>query len=680
MDARRPRTTIGGRLRRAGAGVLAVALAGLGLVAGGGPALAAPGHVEDGAIRVENTSIQRVYLDPSMRSQLWTRHSTTFGAYYRTTDREGGTAAGNTGPMVTTASGREMFWASGTFVEQRHGGTGTPADPYWISTTREVAGVMRVTTTNLYADGDDYVQGRISYTNLRQRAEDVQLGYWYDCYFAGSDFGMSAMDATSSSCIASEGAGAMSVVAVSPDPILLGGNYYAVAAAASGYGVTTGCLRADRTTAACDELPALDNSAAVLWRADAVAPGAEVTRAWFVTVGERVEPFADLAVGATVDPPSVQVGDEVTYTLDVRDDGPAASPGTAVDFAIPAGLALTAQSGDGTYDAATGTWTVGDLASGQAAQIRLTARAVSAGTWEASVTRAASPTVLDPSACATGSPESCGAPTTVEVTERAVTATLDAAPRALPADGVSVSTVTLTTGAVTPGQGDADAAVPAGDAPATDAPDAAVPAVDAPSADAPSADAPSADAPAADAPSADAPRAGGVEAADAAGDVTFATDLGELDTPVDHGDGTVTVGLRSAEPGVATVRASVGGTEVGTVRVSFVAADPEPVDPEPVDPEPVDPQPVDPVPTDPQPVDPQPTDPDPAPSPDPTVVAVPGGTTSPSTGNAAPSTASGVLAWTGTPAGVVLLCAASLVVAGGALLVVRGRRRPRGEG
>lgn len=653
MDARRPGTTIGARLRRAGAGVLAVALAGLGLVAGGGAALAAPGSVEDGAIRVENTSIQRVYLDASMRSQLWTRHSTTFGAFYRTRDREGGTAAGNTGPMVTTASGREMLVGLGTFVEQRHGGTGTSADPYWISTTREVAGVMRVTTTNLYADGDDYIQGRISYTNLGESAEDVQLGYWYDCHFAGNDFGMSAMDATSSSCISTEGEGAMSVVAVSPDPILLAGNYYAVAGAAAGYGVTTTCFRDPWTTAACDELPVVDTSAAVLWRSDAVAPGAEVTRAWFVTVSERVEPFADLAVGATVDPPSVQVGDEVTYTLDVRDDGPAASPGTTVDFAIPAGLELTAQSGDGTYDAATGAWTVGDLASGQAAQIRLTARAVSAGTWDAAVTRAASPTVIDPSACTTGSPESCGGTTTVEVTERAVTATLDAAPRTLAADGVSASTVTLTTGAVTPDPVEVDAA---------DAVDAAVPAVDAPATDAPDADVPAGDAPSADAPAADATGAGGVEAADAADDVTFATDLGELDTSVDHGDGTITVGLRSVEPGVATIRASVGGTEVGTVRVSFVAADTEPVDPQPVDP---------------QPVDPEPTDPDPAPSSDPTVVAVPGETAPSSTGNAAPTAASGVLAWTGTPAGAVLLCAASLVVAGGALLVVRGRRRPR---
>ncbi|MEN1974199.1 hypothetical protein, partial [Cellulomonas olei] len=618
MDATRPRTTIRGRLRRAGAGVLAVALAGLGLVAGGGAALAAPGSVEDGAIRVENTSIQRVYLDAAMRSQLWTRHSTRYGAYFYGTERENPTGAGNTGPMVTTASGRVMRAGGGTFVSQEHGGTGTTGDPYRIATTREVPGVMRVTKTDLYVDGDDYVRSTLSYTNLGSTAEDVQLGYWYDCYFAGNDYGTTVMDATSGSCVARNGTGAMSVVAVSPDPVLLGGHYSTVSGAASEYGITSSCVLQDGTRYACDTTPDFDNAVAILWRSDAVAPGAEVTRAWFTTVGERVEPFADLAVGATAEPPSVQVGDEVTYTLDVRDDGPAASPGTTVDFAIPAGLELTAQSGDGTYDAATGTWTVGDLAPGLAAQIRLTARAVSAGTWEASVTRAASPTVLDPSACTAGSPEGCGAPTTVEVTERAVTSTLDAAPRTLAADGVSASTVTLTTGAVTPDPVEADAAVaadaavdaPATDAPATEAPDAVVPAVDAPAVDAPAVDAPPADAPAADATG-----AGGVEAADAADDVTFATDLGELDTPVDHGDGTVTVGLRSVEPGVATVRASVGGTEVGTVRVSFVAADPEPVDPEPVDPQPVDPEPVDP-----EPVDPQPVDPDPAPSPDPTVV------------------------------------------------------------
>ncbi|MEN1974200.1 arabinogalactan endo-1,4-beta-galactosidase, partial [Cellulomonas sp. P4] len=84
-------------------------------------------------------------------------------------------------------------------------------------------------------------------------------------------------------------------------------------------------------------------------------------------------------------------------------------------------------------------------------------------------------------------------------------------------------------------------------------------------------------------------------------------------------------------------------------------------------------------PVDPEPVDPQPVDPDPAPSPDPTVVALPG-ETAPSSTASTPSAASGVLAWTGSPAGVVLLCASALVVAGGALLALRGRRRVRGEG
>ena len=180
MDARRSGTTIGGRLRRAGAGVLAVALAALGLVGGGGAALAAPGSVEVGAIRVENTSIQRVYLDASMRSQLWTRHSTRFGAYFYGTERENPTVAGNTGPMVTTASGRVMRAGYGSLVGQEHGGTGTAADPYRIATTRELPGVMRVTKTDLYVDGDDYVQSTLSYTNLGPAAEDVQLGYWYD--------------------------------------------------------------------------------------------------------------------------------------------------------------------------------------------------------------------------------------------------------------------------------------------------------------------------------------------------------------------------------------------------------------------------------------------------------------------------------------------------------------------
>ena len=72
----------------------------------------------------------------------------------------------------------------------------------------------------------------------------------------------------------------------------------------------------------------------------------------------------------TLSPP---VNSNVTLTAVVSDSG-APATGVAVAFPLPAGLVFVSSSGAGTYDSATGVWTIGAIASGGAHSLQLVAR------------------------------------------------------------------------------------------------------------------------------------------------------------------------------------------------------------------------------------------------------------------------------------------------------------------
>ena len=79
-------------------------------------------------------------------------------------------------------------------------------------------------------------------------------------------------------------------------------------------------------------------------------------------------PSADIWVDKSVDRNIALVGENVTFTVKVTNRGPSAASGVEIDDALPAGLALvSATPSQGTYNPATGVWTVGSLtATGQA--------------------------------------------------------------------------------------------------------------------------------------------------------------------------------------------------------------------------------------------------------------------------------------------------------------------------
>jgi uncharacterized repeat protein (TIGR01451 family) len=80
---------------------------------------------------------------------------------------------------------------------------------------------------------------------------------------------------------------------------------------------------------------------------------------------------ADLSVTKLVSNPTPANGTALFYTLRVTNDGPDTSTNVEVRDIMPVGFDLTSTSGYGTYDEASGTWTLPSIASGQTREIIL---------------------------------------------------------------------------------------------------------------------------------------------------------------------------------------------------------------------------------------------------------------------------------------------------------------------
>ena len=93
--------------------------------------------------------------------------------------------------------------------------------------------------------------------------------------------------------------------------------------------------------------------------------------------GERIA--ADLALTKIVSNPTPSVGDVITYTLTLTNNGPSTATGTTVSEAIPAGLTFqSATPSAGTsFNSAARTWTVPTLANGAFATLTVTVQVAS---------------------------------------------------------------------------------------------------------------------------------------------------------------------------------------------------------------------------------------------------------------------------------------------------------------
>jgi uncharacterized repeat protein (TIGR01451 family) len=85
-----------------------------------------------------------------------------------------------------------------------------------------------------------------------------------------------------------------------------------------------------------------------------------------------VTAVADLRVHKVADVDTPAAGDAVTYTITLTNHGPADATGVEVSDPLPTGLIYVSSSATvGTYDATTGIWTVGSVAHGGSAVLRL---------------------------------------------------------------------------------------------------------------------------------------------------------------------------------------------------------------------------------------------------------------------------------------------------------------------
>lgn len=116
----------------------------------------------------------------------------------------------------------------------------------------------------------------------------------------------------------------------------------------------------------------------------------------------RVETGVDLSVAKSVDVPTPGEGQEVTFTVTVTNEGPDDARRVVLRDMLPAGLTYNGHTtSQGIYEETSGVWEIGDLASGAAAELTITAT-VDAGTAGQTLTNTARLTNSNPTDRAPG--------------------------------------------------------------------------------------------------------------------------------------------------------------------------------------------------------------------------------------------------------------------------------------
>ena len=98
-----------------------------------------------------------------------------------------------------------------------------------------------------------------------------------------------------------------------------------------------------------------------------------------------VDPVSDLAIDISVDKTEINVGDEVTYTITVSNNGPNDSSGVKVTDSQLADFTFVSASSDD-YDSSSGVWSVGELSNGSSVKLTVTVKIDNAGNYSNSAT------------------------------------------------------------------------------------------------------------------------------------------------------------------------------------------------------------------------------------------------------------------------------------------------------
>ena len=83
----------------------------------------------------------------------------------------------------------------------------------------------------------------------------------------------------------------------------------------------------------------------------------------------------DLSVIKTAEPTVLGPGDEIRFTITVANAGPDTATGVVVGDVLPVGTSFVSAAGDGAYEIATGSWSIGEIAAGSSVTIVITATA-----------------------------------------------------------------------------------------------------------------------------------------------------------------------------------------------------------------------------------------------------------------------------------------------------------------
>ena len=97
-----------------------------------------------------------------------------------------------------------------------------------------------------------------------------------------------------------------------------------------------------------------------------------------VTLG--VAPVVDLSITKTVNNSKPNYLQNVIFTLIAHNNGPDTATGVTVTDKLPNGLKFISVSGNGTYNSAAGTWTIGSLANGATAVLNIIAQVITSNT------------------------------------------------------------------------------------------------------------------------------------------------------------------------------------------------------------------------------------------------------------------------------------------------------------
>src|SRR5262249_58672408 len=107
--------------------------------------------------------------------------------------------------------------------------------------------------------------------------------------------------------------------------------------------------------------PAAGTNTAVISHSDQFDPVTSNNSASAIETPQQ----ADLAISKTVNDARPNVGDVITYTVVLTNNGPDAATGVTINEPIPAGLGfVSATASLGTYNNNTGVWTVGTVFNG----------------------------------------------------------------------------------------------------------------------------------------------------------------------------------------------------------------------------------------------------------------------------------------------------------------------------